>query len=503
MMPLIISLSGVQSLINLTETPSSQTLPEKYASLEQRAMKFFDKTRQCPRRLRWAAFDEGKFEELLKNVSKLNSNMMHFLESHDRERHFRMQEVTFMQVLQVNERINDLFSLFESLRTSMANSEKTLKNSELQHDGDKTGEAQRQEFEERAGFLARFKAMNMAVEVGTSSRRTAEISLRDLSCHEAQTEASDDEPRSHGTLDDSPVWLEWRYYQPIVEYNSHNTEDYDTEAEESNHPPAYVLDRISKMAVILRDTQKPAVFHVPDCRGYVHDPERARLGYVFSMECPAQSSLPITLLEFLSSQTRPSLPTRLKIALLVASSIWYLHSTDWVHKGLRSENIVFPTLQALHAPSPFLCGFDYSRPADSDATTKRILGNPWHELYRHPRTQFDVPREGNNGFRKLYDMYSLGVVLFEIGTWRPVHEILGLDPSQRPKPAVVKRVQSELRLPERLDLLRGDVGEVFASVVGTCLSGNFCASSSTAGGDSGLHFQVWEHVVKRLESISV
>lgn len=72
------------------------------------------------------------------------------------------------------------------------------------------------------------------------------------------------------------------------------------------------------------------------------------------------------------------------------------------------------------------------------------------KMYRHPSAQFNVPRAS---FKKVYDIYSLGVILFEIGVWKPVEKIVGLDGQQRIKKAPIKDVRSKLlvsRKPQRV-----------------------------------------------------
>ena len=132
------------------------------------------------------------------------------------------------------------------------------------------------------------------------------------------------------------------------------------------------------------------------------------------------------------------------------------------------------------------------------------MENLWHDLYRHPRTQFDSPREGRHGFRALYDVYSLGVILTEIGLWRPVHAILDVDPSQRLNAAKVRGTREVLLHKNKLEPLESEAGAVIASVAEACLSGDFASSESPAiEGDSRLQLDFWEKVVKPLEGIAV
>lgn len=482
-----------------------QALPGRLVRLEERALRLFDKTRKFPKRLKWTVFHKEKFEELLANIVILNDSMMRFLESHDREKHFKMQEVTLMQILQVNNRIDDLFQLVKSLRATGAASEKRRLAGGLSASGEE--ETGGEEYEERAIRLTRFKAVRLAIETEQTERlqdnkatgQTAELSINKLKLISAADKTQGGrEHRSYGTFDSHPVWVEWRHYEP-----GPSDDDDDTD-EEEQLPPKFVENRISKMAKLLRDQEKPPEFRVPDCLGYVRDLNECRLGFAFALDAASEPSIPISLLELLSSRPKPSLTTRMKIASLISSSIWYLHSTQWLHKGLRSENVVFQSPKAFSAPLPLLCGFDYSRPAGLDETTERPLQNLWHDLYRHPGTQFDSPREGRHGFRRLYDVYSLGVVLTEIGVWQPIHAILGIDPSQRLKAARVKGVREELLLPDRLEILEAEAGAVVASVVKACLSGDFASNEGPAAeGDPSLQLDFWEKVVKPLEGIAV
>jgi hypothetical protein len=478
--------------VDATPHGLQQALPNRLVRLEERAVRLFDKTRKFPKRLKWTAFHKDKFEELLANIVILNDSMMHFLESHDREKHFRMQEVTFMQILQVNNRMDDLFQLVKSLRATAA----TSKMRRVSASGEETGS---EGYEKRAVRLTRFKAVRLAIETDQTARlpdneaagQTAELSIDKLQLV-PPNKTRDQKQRSCGAFDGRPVWVEWRYYEPALG---------DDDAADGE-PPNFVENRISKMAKLLRDREKPPEFRVPDCLGYVRDLKECRLGFVFTLDAASNPVLPISLLE-LFSHPKPSLTSRIKIASLVSSSIWYLHSTQWLHKGLRSENIVFQSKE-FSAPLPLLCGFDYSRPIDvEETTTERPLQNLWHDLYRHPGTQFDAPREGRHGFRRLYDVYSLGVIIAEIALWRPVHAILDIDPSQRLKAARVKRTREEL-LQNRLEIVESEAGAVIASVVKACLSGDLASNEAPAAeGDPGLQLDFWEKVVSPLEGIVV
>lgn len=272
-----------------------------------------------------------------------------------------------------------------------------------------------------------------------------------------------------------------------------------------SQPPPYIESRIARLATFLRDKQKPDEFNIPNCLGYIHEAARFRFGIVFQ---GAGNFPPPRLLDMIASTSRPrpSLTTRIQIARAVATSLWYLHATNWLHQGLRSENIVFP--YKLPAP-PYLTGFEYSRPANP---AKEMPGRPaenrYHDLYRHPLAQFGLPRDGRDGFNKLYDIYSLGVVLYEIGMWNPVHAILGIDITRGIGVAEIEDVQKRLLSEECLMGLAADAGDVYMATVASCLSGDFGFDSFDGQSDQGnydarLQVEFGERVIRKLESVVV
>lgn len=86
----------------------------------------------------------------------------------------------------------------------------------------------------------------------------------------------------------------------------------------------------------------------------------------------------------------PSLTERIALAHRISVSVLYLHAVNWLHKGLRSDSIVFfpaagsTTTEICH---PVLSGFEYSRPDKEGETTTGGNLNNWWELYVHPDYQ--------------------------------------------------------------------------------------------------------------------
>ncbi|KAL3605670.1 hypothetical protein FPOAC2_00619 [Fusarium poae] len=164
--------------------------------------------------------------------------------------------------------------------------------------------------------------------------------------------------------------------------------------------------------------------HSIDCVGYVDDFSRCRYGLVYKAPSPSFS----TLHELIASTDlkTPDLEDRVRLAHTLAVALWSLHSLDWLHKSLCSSNILFfpsaistsahsSTAAAALVPDiqrPYLTGFDASRP-DLDTALSVVPRNPSiMTLHRHPASL--------RGYShcKPMDIYSLGLVLLEIGLWK-------------------------------------------------------------------------------------
>lgn len=126
----------------------SEPIQPEHAIMQEKALNFIDKTRKYPKRLEWAAVGKPKFEAFLDKFRALNDDMMGFLEAYERNRHFKMQEATFLQIIHVNNRVGDLFDLVSSLQKSPKSSR---------------GENELA-YEDRLIRLTRFKAFNLAIE---------------------------------------------------------------------------------------------------------------------------------------------------------------------------------------------------------------------------------------------------------------------------------------------------------------------------------------------------
>ena len=111
----------------------------------------------------------------------------------------------------------------------------------------------------------------------------------------------------------------------------------------------------------------------------------------------------------------------MRLANHLATAVLYVHSGHFVHKRIRPENIIiFGTSHdedkkfPFAIGYPFLVGFDRSRFEHAPTLGKGdiVLEDC---IYQHP-DRWGVDTE--HKFSMLHDVYSLGVVLLEIGIWK-------------------------------------------------------------------------------------
>ncbi|KAI6824852.1 hypothetical protein KC340_g4768 [Hortaea werneckii] len=118
-----------------------------------------------------------------------------------------------------------------------------------------------------------------------------------------------------------------------------------------------VLKRVNQVAAFLQN-MGPAL-HSLQCRGFVEDKNEDRYGYVFdlpaeldpsspatqssSSDSTAANSQPLcleTLRQVLGQFKLPSLNFRLRMAVILLENLLNLHTSGWLHKEFRSENIL-------------------------------------------------------------------------------------------------------------------------------------------------------------------
>lgn len=211
-------------------------------------------------------------------------------------------------------------------------------------------------------------------------------------------------------------WVEWRRFETELGISR------------SGHVescvPNITRDRVEKLVALLREPNKPTEFCVPPCLGYFLDLNNKRFGLVFKPPIIRSAPRPQSLLSCFGTR-RVSLRAKIDMAQGLSQWLLYLHAVNWLHKGLRSANVLFfPVTNTKDLGKPFVSGFEYSRNTKSVTTGGPAADDIERAMYTHPSYN---GAERNLGFKKTYDMYSLGIVLIEIALWLPINEILGFE----------------------------------------------------------------------------
>ena len=245
--------------------------------------------------------------------------------------------------------------------------------------------------------------------------------------------------------------------------------------------------RIGALAELLHKEPKPQGFRVLECLGFIDS--EADAGFKFLYRFPNSVGgvrlVPTSLEDLLKGGTyKPALEEKLNVAKTLVSSIHQLHTADWLHRSINPTNILFFKEDSERAQvgfqEPFLVNFSHSRPSGEVWTTD---GPAPDQDYQHPdylSDDYPPPR-----FEKKFDYYSIGVVLLEVGLWRPlVSELRG----EGGTPADFRWSLIEKWLPK----LRRCMGRRYRNAVRECLKGDHFGETVTAQGLSEFFVNVVE-----------
>lgn len=180
-------------------------------------------------------------------------------------------------------------------------------------------------------------------------------------------------------------------------------------------------DRLCKVSFFLRDLDKS--FHGLPCLGFVKVYDR--YAYVFDLDHGTPSlrtaeCMPAfrTLRHLLDEVSTPSLNLRLAFAITILETLLQLHTSGWLHKELRSDNVLF-ILGSYSQETDFLLaslrvtGYVYARVDDLHEPTEPLMSELQADLYRHP----SCLRQPRESFRRAFDAFSVGCILLELGLW--------------------------------------------------------------------------------------
>ena len=252
-------------------------------------------------------------------------------------------------------------------------------------------------------------------------------------------------------------------------------------SDDTGRPSSVSVERIRQLTNILHE-KKAGRYHTLICRGYyIHEGN-----FVLAFDIPKASSPQFSNLHsLLQTHKMPDLEERFLLARQLAMALSQFHAVGWVHKSFRSNNILFfPPDHSLGQENqtsledPYLSGWEYSRPASEFSSRLNDNDELEANIYRHP-DQWGLPTVR---FNKFHDIYSLGVVLLEIGLWKPA---LSLHRTQFRSCELGSYVQNYFLDSARHQRLRSQMGRRYQNIVLGCLQGIFGSSSILAASSNG------------------
>jgi len=199
--------------------------------------------------------------------------------------------------------------------------------------------------------------------------------------------------------------------------------------------------------------------------------------FLFAQKPPYPTTSMMTLEEMISGDPFPKveapLNERLKLAHKLAEAVFFLHAAGFLHKNITSSSVV--ALRRSDSPpgeiipdidDSYLMGFDLIRGTEAiTAQEGAVKENEeqrsiWDfDVFQHPDR---LRGKSSPRYIKTYDVYSLGVVLLEVGLWEPLGRVA--KDLRKEDPSGWARELSEI-VPQ----IGARAGEKYQSLVAWCL----------------------------------
>ncbi|KAF6827128.1 hypothetical protein CPLU01_09294 [Colletotrichum plurivorum] len=435
-------------------------------------------------RTKWVTSDKGRIEGLLKSVEKTNDLLRDLLDQEHQAQVDRQTDMTILDLVDSDTPIEAATT--RSDLKAMSKIKLWQKQERKDHDVDDS---------------VSVSSSIIVPNAGQTTRRTNVYQINDFK----RGSLPHGDYRTLTSLEDKQVLVEWKHYsrdQPIG------------------------LEQTLRLGGLAGLLNRNDVFHkfmTLSCKGLVNDTDNLRIGIVFSID-GSNSNRFRSLQDLIRESPLPAtLGQRFRLAKGLIAAIHHLHSVDWLHKSIRSDNIICSwehesipassstatqamvprsgpegafavsrSERALFRPLPpfYLVGWDLSRPdhpmelsetlSVSTAGFKNKRGAIL--LYSHPEMHAHSSSSKKPRYRAQFDIYSLGLVLLEIGLWRPLGNMRRSC-----------KDDSDFRIKivtDYCDRLLPMVGEVYWRVVQRCLTNDFSDDSDGGAEKEGFPLQL-------------
>ncbi|KAI2465958.1 prion-inhibition and propagation-domain-containing protein [Annulohypoxylon bovei var. microspora] len=429
------------------------------------------------KRLWWAAVDKDNIEKLAADVHFLVRELWNLLDPTRHDDFLNSTKDIVSNVVSLNTKFDQLFSLSEALKALQVES-RGLK---------------------ALAASAEVKALRICLDESVQSS-----TQQDVSAPKRRKLLEKLEPLSSKKLAN---------FKPLKKNESMGLAGYDGETvlvekkSITSLPWSKILPRVENLAALL-NAPKDETFRSLLCKGVVM--EDSTVSFVFHHPTPDNPVEPRSLLDLFSARDGiepPSLTDRIHLALSIARLVQNFHLAGWLHKSLRSQNILFfPQVDgSISLRDPFLAGFAFARFGSPTEISEQPSANPKFDIYRHPHALGDP----TTSFSAAMDVYSLGTVMLEVAEWRALQYLVDsvVDVSVENVPLTqLARVR-----PFLLDesgksgtaRLRYRMGDIYAAACVMCLKGEADEVKADRGVVTSFEPSLVDIAVRRLESCNV
>ncbi|KAL9633190.1 MAG: hypothetical protein Q9164_004850 [Protoblastenia rupestris] len=417
------------------DTTRDATNPQQYEYINK-AVAIFCKRKEPWKRLKWVTLDDKKFDHLLNRIRSYISELEKFLERAKQENRDRSLELFFREaILNANGQLE-----LDAIGTESGNTTSKY----------------------AIAAAAKLKQTRLKIGFSSSTSTPATATLSESSSASLVPGKIDLTVPRAPSVETKIMKLSMRLLtlsrsaraQPFRTLAQYNNRAVLLEWKNVAHMTDLTISRRVNQVATLLQVLGP-MFHSLQCRGFVEDRIAKRFGYIYDLPdelgAPSRASRPIapatdaihsvpelrSLRQALEQTNMPSLNLRLSHSLILLENLLNLHTSGWLHKEFRSDNVILirgtndicqSINQELSTYSVYIAGYTHSRVDNPGELTEPLQSDFEADLYHHPSTLCD-PRQP---YHKGLDIFGVGCILLEIGLWSSLRRILEIHNALRP-----------------------------------------------------------------------
>ena len=243
--------------------------------------------------------------------------------------------------------------------------------------------------------------------------------------------------RTSSVLGQTSTWLSKPRDTPVL------VDFYSEDGTMPSHAPWPSLQRFEDLILCLQGPSRTSALAYTGCLtilGWLRDPRSSRYAFVYELPQPTlrvpplsnQVVQPCSLLSYLQhsgdtdSSNVPCLEDRFRLGMNLVSTLLHVHAKGLTHRNINSNNIIFVGQSESKGSEskpwkegairkPYLVSWDHCTEDTAISEHETLISN----IYRHP----GIERWQRSSYCPAHDIYSLGLVLLEIGLWMPLNKL--------------------------------------------------------------------------------